>query len=85
MFHYAQIDENGIPFSNSYLSEPVESEFMIPVDDNFDIQNKKWNGTDWEEYIPPVDPNLDEEKEMQLEQAMNIQYLVDLAEINMEE
>ena len=86
-YHYIQINEDGIPIGNSWLSGKVEMDNMILVDDNTDWYGKKYEDGEWIDYEPVPDPManvLSEADEMALEQAMNVQYLVDLAEINME-
>ena len=85
MYHYIQIDENGIPESDSFLSGAVSADNMILVDDGFSPWGYKYEDGEWVNYEPEPDYNLTEADEMALEQAMNVQYLVDLAEINMEE
>lgn len=60
MPRYAQIDRNGYVVSDSHLSGVVEAENMIPLAPDFDLRNKRWNGTGWEEYEPeaePIQPN----------------------------
>ena len=56
MFRYAQINENGTIDADSYLSGIVEAENMIPLAPDFDLRNKRWNGTDWEKYEPELEP-----------------------------
>lgn len=51
---YAQIDEEGIVVSDSHLSGKVEADNMIPLDDNFDLTNKRYVSGKWEEYIPEL-------------------------------
>lgn len=83
--HYVQIDENGIPVGDSNLASKVDSPFLIPTAQDFDYTNKKYVDGEWVEYIDPMADVIPDGEEMALEQAMNIQYLVDLAEINQEE
>ena len=56
MFRYAQINENGTIDADSYLSGVVEAENMIPLAPDFDLTNKRWNGTGWEAYEPEPEP-----------------------------
>lgn len=57
MYRYAQIDKDGYVIADSYLSVRVNQSNMIPLKDDFDLTNKRWNGTEWEKYIPePVTP-----------------------------
>ena len=56
MFRYAQINENGTIDADSYLSGIVEVENMIPLAPDFDLTNKRWNGTGWEKYEPELEP-----------------------------
>lgn len=55
-YRYALIDKNGVITSTANLSGEVTSINMIPIDEDFDPTNKKWNGTSWESYIPPEPP-----------------------------
>lgn len=52
MFRYAQVNENGIVVSDSYLSGEVTAENMIAVAEDFDLTNKKYVDSDWVEYTP---------------------------------
>lgn len=56
MYRYAQIDENGCVVSDSHLSGEVNYPNMIPISDDFDLSNKRWNGTEWETYEPTPIP-----------------------------
>lgn len=40
MYRYAQIDENGNIVSDSYLSGEVVQDDMIPISNDFDLDNK---------------------------------------------
>lgn len=55
-YRYALIDKNGVITSTANLSGEVTSINMIPIDEDFDPTNKKWNGTSWESYTPPEPP-----------------------------
>ena len=81
-FRYIQIDDEGIPYADSMLSGMIEDDHAIIVDQDFDITNKKYVDGEWVPYIPPENDELSEGEERQLEMQANIQYLVDLAEIN---
>lgn len=56
MFRYAVIDDTGIVVGVNNLSGEVSSKNMIAVDEGFDPENKRWNGTSWESYTPPEQP-----------------------------
>ena len=56
MFRYAQVNEKGYVVSDSHLSGVVEAENMIPLAPDFDLTNKRWNGTGWEAYEPEPEP-----------------------------
>ena len=45
---YAQIDSNGYVVSHSWLSGMVLKDNMIPINDNFDITNKRYDTTSGE-------------------------------------
>lgn len=42
--------------ADCHLSGEVSEPNMIPVDEDFDIENKRWNGSSWESYAPPEPP-----------------------------
>ncbi len=56
MPRYAQIDQEGYVVSDSRLSGIVEQENMIPLEEDFDLTNKRWNGRGWEDYEPAPAP-----------------------------
>lgn len=81
MYRYAIIDENGIVVGVSQLSGEVSKSDMILIDSDFDLANKKWNGSVWETYEPPEpeppEPTqLDniEEAQLMIMEAMADQY-----------
>ncbi|WP_302380892.1 flagellar basal-body rod protein [Anaerotignum lactatifermentans] len=51
--HYAQIDENGYIVGISHLSGKMSEPNLIQIDEDFDPNNKRWNGESWESYTPP--------------------------------
>lgn len=55
MFRYAQVDENGHVVSDSHLSGVVEAGNLIPIAPDFDLKNKRWNGTEWEACEPETE------------------------------
>lgn len=64
MYRYAIIDTNGFIIGTCQLSGEVPDPNLILIDEEFDIKNKKWNGTSWESYtpepIPEPEPTMDE-------------------------
>lgn len=78
MPRYAQINAEGYVISDSHLSGVVEKEDMIPLDDDFDLKNKRWNGTDWERYIPEPEP-INHLTEQEITQA-KLDYLLMMQE-----
>lgn len=53
----AYVDEQGYVTAIGYVGDDiVVDEYIIPIEDDFDILNKLWNGTAWEEYTPPEPP-----------------------------
>ena len=56
MYNYAQIDENGYIVGISHLSGEVPDPNLIQIDEDFDPNNKRWNGESWESYTPPELP-----------------------------
>ena len=85
MFRYAQINENGTIDADSYLSGIVEVENMIPLAPDFDLRNKRWNGTDWEDYEPEPEPviPLSEQEQIAIDTALNVEYIACLMEANL--
>jgi len=69
---YAQINEDGFVISDSSLSGKVEADNMIPLDDGFDLANKRYVNGKWEEYIPePIEPEPDEQDVVQAQILLN--------------
>lgn len=65
MFRYAQIDDNGYLVSDSFLSGEVTSDNMIPVPEDFNLTNKKYDKEtkQWEDYIPePVEQPISQDE-----------------------
>lgn len=85
MFRYAQVDEKGYVVSDSHLSGVVEAENMIPLAPDFDLRNKRWNGTDWEDYEPEPEPAppLSEQEQIAIDTALNVEYIACLMEANL--
>lgn len=54
--HYATVDENGYIVGISHLSGKVTEENVIQIEEDFDPNGKRWNGTTWESYTPPEPP-----------------------------
>ncbi|MEA5085592.1 MAG: hypothetical protein VB018_15840 [Lachnospiraceae bacterium] len=82
MFRYAQINENGIVVSDSYLSGEVTAENMISIAEDFVLTNKKYVDGEWVEYVPePIVEVLTEQERTILETAVSIDYLVCLADM----
>lgn len=74
ILRYAQIDENGLMVSDSYLSGEVSAENMIPISEDFDLSNKKYDydNKTWVEYIPPEpEPEPTEQEIIQAETLLN--------------
>ena len=85
MHRYAQINADGYVESDSYLSGEVSADNMIPIDADFDLENKRYVDGEWVTYEPEVVPEglLDERTQMQYEMAANIEYLTMMAEIGL--
>ncbi|MDD3570234.1 MAG: flagellar basal-body rod protein [Lachnospiraceae bacterium] len=82
MFRYAQINEEGIVVSDSYLSGEVIAKNMIAIAEDFDLNNKKYVDGKWVECTPePIAQVLTEQEKTALETALNIEYLVCLADM----
>lgn len=88
MFRYVTVDENGYPVEDFWFTDEVEEAGKIPIPADFNLTNKRYSNGEWIDVIPfPIWETdlIDETTEANLEMQMNMQYLVDLAEINMEE
>ena len=72
MQKYAVIDHQGYIVGMRILSGVIpEKANMIPVDQNFNGINKKWNGSEWENYTPP-EPEPDPPTQLdRIEAAVN--------------
>lgn len=53
------------------LSGEVSEPNMIPVDEDFDIENKRWNGSSWESYTPPEPPEPQPSQLDRIEEQIN--------------
>ena len=91
MYRYAQIDNNGYVVSDSFLSGEVHSENMIPIEEDFDLSNKKYNTEtkQWETYEPQPQPQpeptqLDRIEEVVISTALTTEYMACLQEVNAE-
>ncbi len=58
---------------------------MIPLAPDFDLRNKRWNGTDWEDYEPEPEPAppLSEKEQIAIDTALNVEYIACLMEANL--
>ena len=87
MPRYAQINAEGYVVSDSYLSGIVEQENMIPLEEDFDPTNKRWNGKEWERYEPVSalisDLPLTEQEQIAIDTALNVEYIACLMEANL--
>lgn len=87
MYRYVKVDSEGLPIEDFWYQEEIEEKDKIPIPTDFNLSNKKYSDGKWVDIVPIPSWGadlIDETAEAQLEQQMNIQYLVDLAEINEE-
>lgn len=87
MYRYVRVDINGLPIEDFWYSEEVHETDKIPIPLDFNLTNKKYADGKWVDInpVPEWEQDLiDENTQTQLEMQTNIQYLVDLAEIEME-
>ena len=52
MFRYAVIDAAGIVVGESWLSGEVMEDNLIPIEETFDLSNKRYENGAWVEHIP---------------------------------
>ena len=72
MYRYAQIDiDTGLVVSNSYLSGIVYAENMIPIEEDFDLTNKKYVDGEWVEYTPEPVPEPEPSQLDRIEAAVS--------------
>lgn len=85
-FHYIQIDNEGFPTGESWLSGEIHVENNIRVEDDFSPTNKRYVNGEWVDYTPP-EPEpwekdlIDENEQAQLELQVGVQYMTDLLEM----
>lgn len=86
MFRYVKVDNNGLPERDAWVeNHEAPEEDMIEISSGFNLTNRKYVDGEWEYIVePPEYEIISNEEQAQLELQTNIQYLVDLAEINME-
>ena len=70
---YAQINKDGFVISDSNLSGEVEADNMIPLEEDFDLLNKRYVDGQWEEYTPlePAEPEPDGQDVVQAQILLN--------------
>lgn len=84
MYRYAQIDENGFVFCDSFLSGIIENPNLILIDLDFDLSNKKYENGTWVTYIQePVKEVLSVNEQAILDTAVNVEYLVCLNDMGL--
>lgn len=84
LYRYAQIDENGIVFCDSYLSGIIEAPNLILIDFDFDLTNKKYENGKWFLYTPePIKEFLSDNEQAVLDTALNVEYLVCLNDMGL--
>ena len=82
MYRYAQINSDGYLVSDSYLSNEVKADNMIPISEDFDLTNKRYINGKWEEYTPePVPEVLTEEQEALYQTQINTEEMLCLMEL----
>lgn len=85
MFYYAQVDEEGICVAISQLPGEVVSDSLILLAQyDLALLGKKYKDGIWEEVEQsnPTEPPLSEAEQLQLETALNVEYLICLTELN---
>jgi hypothetical protein len=89
MLNYAQLDENNICIGVSQLTGKVTLDNMILIAEcNASLLGMTYNSGVWEEAPEPdpkpqpQEPQLTEGEQTQLEIALNIEYLICLAELS---
>lgn len=84
MYRYAQIDENGFVFCDSYLSGIIEAPNLILIDFDFDLTNKKYENGKWVSYVPEsVKEFLSDNTQAIFDTAINVEYLVCLNDMGL--
>lgn len=88
MNRFVKVDSDGMPVFEAWTPEDTPPEQgMVSVDPTLNLSNKKYCDNEWVDIIPIPEYEkdlIDAAEESMLEMQTNIQYLVELAEINME-
>lgn len=71
MPRYAMIDKNGKLTGVCFLKTEVKKDTLIPIDNDFEVGNKKWNGSSWEDYTPPEPPTPEPTQLDRIEEIVN--------------
>lgn len=81
MFRYAQINSDGYVVGESFLNGEVQSDNMIPIEQDFDLTNKKYNkeSQQWEIYEPEPQPQPEPQPTLE-EQLSEVQEQLDSIE-----
>lgn len=71
MFRYVQINSDGYVVGESFLNGEVQSDNMIPIEQDFDLTKKKYNKEtqQWETYEP--EPQAQPEPQPTLEEQLS--------------
>lgn len=82
LYHYAELDQNSVCYSESWLSGEVDSPNMILLpDDAPSPVDKKYVDGEWID-LPPKPEPIPESELLLTKIALDSEYLVCLAEIN---
>lgn len=82
VYHYAELDEKSVCYSESWLSGEVDQPNMILLSDDAPSPiGKKYINGEWFD-LPPEPQPIPESELLLTEIALNSEYLVCLAEIN---
>lgn len=84
MKKYAQIDKNNICFATANINDDViVPENWIKINDEDLVLGKKYNNGVWEEGPQPEPEPLSKPEQTVLDIAINSEYLVCLADLNL--
>ena len=75
-FIYIDIDDNGNIIGQKWLTGEIDDPKSIRVTEDFDPTNKRWNGKEWEEYIPEPEPEIEPKSDPIIERLDRIETVV---------
>lgn len=85
MRKFVYINEDGIIIAMNESANEVIGTNIIEVPLNFNMMNKRWNGTEWVEYKTETikEIPITEQEQIAIDTALNVEYMACLMEASL--